>query len=231
MNITLVIPTFNEAENVPILLENVYRVFREHGLDGSVTIVDDNSPDGTWKVAEELKGKYEGLKVIRRMSERGLSSAVLEGFKSSESAILGVMDADLSHPAESIPNIVAPLIRGEADISVGSRYVSEGGIEDWPVRRKISSKLATLAVRGLTSVKDPMSGFFFLKREVIKDAKLNPLGFKIALEILVRGKYDKVVEVPITFRDRLYGETKLGSGVIIDYLLHVMKLYAYKTFS
>jgi len=231
MDITLVIPTYNEAENVPIILENVYRVFREHGLDGHVTIVDDNSPDGTWKVAEELRGKYEGLKVIRRMSERGLSSAVLEGFRNSESAILGVMDADLSHPAESIPDIVAPIIRGDAEISVGSRYVSEGGIEDWPARRKISSRLATLAVRGLTSVKDPMSGFFFLKREVIKDAKLNPLGFKIALEILVRGKYDKVVEVPITFRDRLYGETKLGSGVIIDYLLHVMKLYTYKTFS
>lgn len=231
MDITLVIPTYNEAENVPILLENVYKVFSEHGLDGNVTIVDDNSPDGTWKVAEELRGRYEGLKVIRRMNERGLSSAVLEGFRSSESAILGVMDADLSHPAESIPAIVAPLIRGDAEISVGSRYVSEGGIEDWPARRKISSRLATLAVRGLTSVKDPMSGFFFLKREVIKDAKLNPLGFKIALEILVRGKYDKVVEVPITFRDRLYGETKLGSGVIIDYLLHVIKLYAYKAFS
>ena len=231
MDITLVIPTYNEAENVPILLENVYKVFREHGLDGNVTIVDDNSPDSTWKVAEELKGRYEGLKVIRRMSERGLSSAVLEGFRNSESAILGVMDADLSHPAESIPDIVAPIIRGDAEIAIGSRYVSEGGIEDWPVRRKISSRLATLAVRGLTSVKDPMSGFFFLKRDVIKDAKLNPLGFKIALEILVRGKYDKVVEVPITFRDRLYGETKLGSGVIVDYLLHVIKLYAYKTFS
>ena len=231
MDITLVIPTYNEAENVPILLENVYSVFREHGLDGHVTIVDDNSPDGTWKVAEGLSGKYEGLEVIRRMSERGLSSAVLEGFRNSESAILGVMDADLSHPAESIPAIVAPIISGDAEISIGSRYVSEGGIEDWPARRKISSRLATLAVRGLTSVKDPMSGFFFLKREVIKDAKLNPLGFKIALEILVRGKYDKVVEIPITFRDRLYGETKLGSGVIVDYLLHVMKLYAYKAFS
>lgn len=231
MDITLVIPTYNEAENVPILLENVYRIFTEHGLDGRVTIVDDNSPDGTWKVVEGLKGKYGGLKVIRRMSERGLSSAVLEGFRNSDSAILGVMDADLSHPAESIPHIVAPIIKGGADISIGSRYVSEGGIEDWPARRKISSRLATLAVRGLTSVKDPMSGFFFLKRETIKDVGLNPLGFKIALEILVRGKYDKVVEVPITFRDRLYGETKLGSGVIIDYLLHVARLYAYKAFS
>ncbi|MCA9809154.1 MAG: polyprenol monophosphomannose synthase [Candidatus Dadabacteria bacterium] len=231
MDITLVIPTYNEAENVPILLENVYRIFAEHGLDGSVMIVDDNSPDGTWNVAEGLKDRYRGLRVLRRMSERGLSSAVLEGFKNSDSAILGVMDADLSHPAESIPDIVAPILRGEADIAIGSRYVSEGGIEDWPVRRKISSRLATLAVRGLTSVKDPMSGFFFLKREVIKDAKLNPLGFKIALEILVRGKYDKVIEVPITFRDRLYGETKLGSGVIIDYLLHVARLYAYKAFS
>lgn len=231
MDITLVIPTYNEAENVPILLGRVYEVLRQNRLPGSVTIVDDNSPDGTWKIAEDLRGQYEGLKVIRRMKEKGLSSAVLEGFSQSESAVLGVMDADLSHPPESIPELLAPILSGDADMVIGSRYINSGGIEDWPAKRKISSKLATLAVRGLTSVRDPMSGFFFLRREVIEGAGLNPRGFKIALEILVRGKYDKVVEAPITFRDRIYGQTKLGTGVILDYLLHVMRLYAYKAFS
>ncbi len=228
MDITLVIPTYNESENLPILLERVFSVFRESNLDGKVIVVDDDSPDGTWKVAEGLKEKYSGLEVLRRLSERGLSSAVLSGFSMSKSGILGVMDADLSHPPEKIPELIAPILSGEADITIGSRYVDKGESGDWALSRKISSRLATLAVIGLTKVKDPMSGFFFLKREVIKNAELSPKGFKIALEILVRGKYDRVVEVPIVFRDRIYGETKLNSGVILDYLYHVVKLYAYK---
>lgn len=230
MDITLVIPTYNESENIPILLEKVFGVFKESNLDGNVIVVDDNSPDGTWKIAEGLKEKYARLEVLRRLNERGLSSAVLHGFRSSKSDILGVMDADLSHPPEKIPELVEPIIKGEADIVIGSRYIDRGEIGDWALRRKISSKLATLAVKGLTNVKDPMSGFFFLKREVIEDVELSPKGFKIALEILVRGKYHKVVEVPILFRDRIYGETKLNSRVILDYFYHVVRLYAYKIF-
>lgn len=230
MDITLVIPTYNESENIPILLEKVFEVFKESNLDGNVIVVDDNSPDGTWKIAEGLKEKYARLEVLRRLNERGLSSAVLHGFRSSKSDILGVMDADLSHPPEKIPELVEPIIKGEADIVIGSRYVDRGEIGDWALQRKISSKLATLAVKGLTNVKDPMSGFFFLKREVIEGVELSPKGFKIALEILVRGKYYKVVEVPILFRDRIYGETKLNSGVIFDYFYHVVRLYAYKIF-
>jgi dolichol-phosphate mannosyltransferase len=140
------------------------------------------------------------------------------------------MDADLSHPPEKIPDLADPIIRGEADIVIGSRYIDTGKIGDWSFRRKVSSKLATLAAKGLTKVKDPMSGFFFLKREVIENIELNPKGFKIALEILVKGKYDKVVEVPIFFKDRIYGETKLSSGVILDYLLQTLRLYIYKIF-
>ena len=230
MDITLVIPTYNESENIPILLEKVFGVFKESNLDGNVIVVDDNSPDGTWKIAEGLKEKYARLEVLRRLNERGLSSAVLHGFRSSKSDILGVMDADLSHPPEKIPELVEPIIKGEADIVIGSRYIDRGEIGDWALQRKISSKLATLAVKGLTNVKDPMSGFFFLKREVIEDVELSPKGFKIALEILVRGKYHKVVEVPILFRDRIYGETKLNSRVIFDYFYHVVRLYAYKIF-
>lgn len=228
MEITLVIPTYNESENLPILLEKVFDAFRSAGLDGRVIVVDDNSPDGTWKKAEELKDRYPGLEVLRRINKRGLSSAVLDGFGMSKSEILGVMDADLSHPPEKIPEMVEPLLRGEADIVIGSRYIKMGGTEDWALRRKISSRIATLAVIGLTSVKDPMSGFFFLKREVIENVELSPEGFKIALEILVRGKFDRVVEVPIIFRDRVYGETKLSGGVILDYLYHVAKLYGFK---
>lgn len=230
MDITLVVPTYNESQNLPMLLERVFRAFRDARLDGRVIVVDDNSPDGTWKAAEELRAKYAGLEVLRRLDKRGLSSAVLDGFSMSKSAILGVMDADLSHPPEKIPELVEPILKGEADIVIGSRYIERGGTGDWALRRKISSKAATLAVLGLTDVKDPMSGFFFLKREVIENVALSPKGFKIALEILVRGKYRKVTEVPIIFQDRIYGDTKLSGGVILDYLYHIVKLYAYKIF-
>ncbi len=226
MDITLVIPTYNESDNLPILLERVFGAFRGSDIEGKVIVVDDDSPDGTWKTAEGLKGKYPGLHVLRRVNKRGLSSAVLDGFNISASAILGVMDADLSHPPEKIPEMLAPILAGEADMVIGSRYVERGGTGDWGLRRKISSRVASLSVIGLTDVKDPMSGFFFMKRGVIENIKLSPKGFKIALEILVRGKYDNVVEVPIIFQDRIYGETKLNSGVILDYLCQIMRLYA-----
>ena len=230
MDITIVIPTYNEAENIPILVERLFAAFEESNLHGNVIVVDDNSPDETWRIAQELKSRYPGLDVIRRLNKRGLSSAVLDGFRSAVSEILGVMDADLSHPTEKIPELVKPIIAGDADFVIGSRYIQEGAIGEWPISRKLSSKLATLAVYGLTKVNDPMSGFFFLRREVIEGVKLDPQGFKIGLEILVRGNYDRVIEVPIVFRDRIYGQTKLSSGVIIDYLLQVARLYLSKLF-
>ena len=228
MDITLVIPTYNEADNIPILVEKVFKIFSDEKLDGHIIIVDDDSPDQTWKVAENLKDKFPNLEVLRRQDKKGLSSAVLDGFALANTEIVGVMDADLSHPPEKIPELVLPIIKGEADFTLGSRNIDQGGTENWPFRRKISSKIATLAVLGLTKVKDPMSGFFFLKREVIKNVELSPKGFKIGLEILVRGNCKNVIEVPIVFRDREYGESKLSSNVIVDYLLHVSKLYLYK---
>jgi dolichol-phosphate mannosyltransferase len=228
MDISIVIPTYNESKNLPILIERIVKVLEESGIEGQIIVVDDDSPDETWKTALELKNRYANLEVLRRRDKRGLSSAVLDGFAMSKSPILGVMDADLSHPPEKVPELVEPLINGEADITIGSRYIDEGGIEKWSIGRKIYSKIATLLVLGLTDVKDPMSGFFFLRRDVIENKKLNPLGFKIGLEILVRGEYENVIEVPILFGDRIHGESKLGGGVVLDYLVHLSNLYIYK---
>ncbi len=228
MDITLVIPTYNEAGNIPILVAKVFEAFNSNNLNGYVLIVDDDSPDQTWKVAEDLQPQYPNLSVLRRQDKRGLSSAVLDSFAMANTDIIGVIDADLSHPPEKIPELVTPIINGEADFTLGSRYINQGGIENWPLRRKISSKIATLAVMGLTKVKDPMSGFFFLKKDLIKNIELSPKGFKIGLEILVRSNCKKVKEIPIVFRDREYGESKLSSNVIVDYFIHVSKLYAYK---
>lgn len=230
MNITLVIPTFNEAGNIPILVAKIFEIFKDNNLDGYVLVVDDDSPDQTWKIAQDLRNAYPKLKVLRRQDKRGLSSAVLDGFAMADTDIIGVIDADLSHPPEKIPELVAPIINGEADFTLGSRYIDQGGIENWPLKRQISSKIATLAVMGLTSVKDPMSGYFFLRRDLIENVELSPKGFKIGLEILVRSNCKRVKEVPIVFRDREYGESKLSSNVIVDYLIHVSKLYMNKIF-
>lgn len=231
MDITLVIPTFNEAGNMPILVAKIFEEFKKSNLDGYVIVVDDDSPDQTWKVAEDLRDTYPKLQVLRRQDKRGLSSAVLDGFAMADTDIVGVIDADLSHPPEKIAELVAPIINGEADFTLGSRYIHQGGTENWPLKRRISSKVATLAVVGLTSVKDPMSGFFFLKKDLIDNVELSPKGFKIGLEILVRSKCKKVKEIPFVFRDREYGESKLSSNVIVDYLIHVSKLYMYKIFA
>lgn len=231
MDTTLIIPTYNESGNIPLLVSKVFEIFNSNNLDGHVIVVDDDSPDLTWKVAEDLKEEYPKLRVLRRQDKRGLSSAVLDGFAMADTDIVGVIDADLSHPPEKIPELLAPIISGQAEFTLGSRYINNGGIENWPLKRQITSKIATLAVVGLTSVKDPMSGFFFLKKDLIKNIELSPQGFKIGLEILVRSKCKKVLEVPIVFRDREYGESKLSSNVIVDYLVHVSKLYTYKLFS
>jgi len=221
------VPTYNEKENLDELVRRVQQACSSAGLSAELVIVDDNSPDGTGARAEEI-AKSENLKVVHRSGKLGLSSAVLEGFKAASGSILVVMDADLSHPPEKIPEMVSKIESGEADVVVGSRYVRGGSVENWPFTRRIISKGATLLARWLTKVKDPMSGFFALKRSVIDGVPLDPVGYKIGLEILVKGKYAKVAEVPIHFADRKAGKSKLGGGEYLRYIDHVIMLYEYR---
>lgn len=221
------VPTYNEKENLDELVRRVQQACSSAGLSAEIVIVDDNSPDGTGARAEEI-AKTENLKVVHRSGKLGLSSAVLEGFKAASGSILVVMDADLSHPPEMIPEMVSKIESGEADVVVGSRYVKGGSVENWPFTRRIISKGATLLARWLTKVKDPMSGFFALKRSVVEGVPLDPVGYKIGLEILVKGKYTKAVEVPIHFADRKAGKSKLGGGEYLRYIDHVILLYEYR---
>ncbi len=224
MLISLVIPTYNEAENIPIIIDKIFSVLRQNCVDGEVIIVDDDSPDRTWEIAENLKSKHN-IKVLRRLDKKGLSSAVIDGFKMASGEIIGVMDADMSHPPEKIPELLGPIISNKSDFVIGSRYIEGGGIENWPVHRRVSSKIAAVAVRGLTDVRDPMAGFFFFRRGVIEGLRLSPHGFKIGLEIIVKSRCKNVTEVPIIFRDRRYGESKLGLSVILEDLRHIARLY------
>ena len=224
--ISLIIPTYNEAENIIPLIDAVLDVLHNKKYPAEIIVVDDDSPDGTWRLVKELADRNDScVKLLRRLKKRGLSSAVLDGFKMAKGTILGVMDADFSHPPSKLPKLIDPLIRSTADVTLGSRYAKGGKILNWPLRRQFTSRIATLLARALVPVKDPMSGFIFIKKEVIDGMILNPIGFKIGLEIIAKGKYKTIIEIPITFKDRRYGKSKLGSRVGFDYLIQLIQLF------
>jgi len=222
--ISIVIPTYNEAENIADLVVRVKRSLPE---PYELIFVDDGSPDGTALIAEKLAAAHP-IKVVQRGKKLGLASAVLEGFKVASGDLLCVMDSDLSHPPEILPLLLMTLKEQNADIVIGSRFTQGGRIENWPQKRLMATNLAILSVRPLTSVKDPMSGFFLLKKSVVDQVDLIPRGFKILLEILVKGKYTKAVEYPIVFKDRIFGESKINPRVYMDFSAQLWDLYRYK---
>jgi len=218
MDLSITIPTYNERQNIQKLLEKIYKEFKENNIKGEVIVVDDGSPDGTGELIETLKKKYKTLQCVHREGKLGLSSAVLKGFSISKSNILGVMDADLSHPTEKINEMYQAVKKEGFDLAIGSRYVKGGRIEGWGLYRKFLSKGATLLARVFTNVKDPMTGYFLIKKECLNGVELNPKGFKILLEVLIKAKYKKVREIPITFINRVEGKSKAGMGEIVYYL-------------
>lgn len=227
MKLSLIIPTYNEKDNIQKLLLKLTEEFYQNKIDNEIIIVDDNSPDGTGQILEDLKTKYKNLKVIHRNGKLGLSSAVLEGFKIAEGDIIGVMDADLSHPTEKINEMLENMIKG-SDLVIGSRYVAGGKIEGWSLYRKLLSKGATILARVFTSVKDPMSGFFMVRKGLIINNTINPKGFKILLELLIKSDYKNIMEIPIVFNNRTVGESKAGIKEIIFYLQNLFSYLPYK---
>jgi len=223
------VPTYNEKDNLDELVKRILASCSAANVEAEIVIVDDNSPDGTGKYAEEL-AKSHKMKVLHRAGKLGLSSAVIDGFAAASGDILVVMDADLSHPPEKIPEMVSRIESGEAEFTLGSRYIRGGSVENWPFHRRMISKGATLLARPVTKVKDPMSGFFALKRSVIQGVNLDPVGYKIALEIIVKGNVAKVVEVPIHFANRKAGKSKLGGTEMLRYIDHVSRLYEHRRF-
>lgn len=223
---SVIIPTFNEASNLPVLVRRLENVLQE--VPYELIVVDDNSPDETWKVGQELAAENRHIKVIRRMDMRGLSSAVMAGFAVGQGETLAVLDADLQHDERILPELVALVSEGKADVAVGSREADGGSYGNFsPHRRFISWGGAQLARTMLgVSVGDPMSGFFVLSRERYESVvgSVNPRGFKILLEFLANGPKPEVAEIGYTFRDRIHGTTKLTSSVAASYLLALMEL-------
>lgn len=217
--LSVILPTYNEHLNIEPLIEKLENVLKN--TPSEIIIVDDNSPDLTWQLAQELAATRPYLRVIRRLHDHGLSPAVMDGFAASRGKYLAVMDADMQHDETVLPQFIEAFEKG-ADLVVGSRKVAGGKVEDWSVIRKfISFSAGTMAKTILTkSVTDPMSGYFALRREVYDDLGqiINPRGFKILLEFLARSKDKKIVEVGYTFRGRQHGESKLSTNVMFEYL-------------
>lgn len=228
MNLSVIIPTYNEKENLSILLNSLFSILKKNKISGEVIVVDDNSPDNTGDIAEILKKKHKNLRVIHRAGKLGLSSAAIDGFKAARGKILCLMDADLSHPTEKIPVMFKIAIENKADLVIGSRYVHGGKIIGWGLYRKILSKGAVLLSRLVTNVRDPMSGFFMVKKSLLDMPGFNSRGFKILLEIIVKSRLQRIVEVPITFINRKEGKSKAGFGEILFYIRNLLGYIASK---
>ncbi|MDD4924005.1 MAG: glycosyltransferase family 2 protein [Dehalococcoidales bacterium] len=223
-NISLVIPTYKEKDNIEPLVTRLSTALADYKYE--IVIMDDNSRDGTEELVKSLSEKYP-VKVIVRRDKKGLASAVVDGFGHAASDIIVVMDADLQHPPEVVPSLIKAINDG-ADIAIGSRYIKGGGCEGWSLLRRIMSKgaafISHLFLPSTRKIKDPMSGFFALRKDVVKDARLNPSGFKILLEILMLGEWKSAVEVPFMFVTRSRGESKLNTKQQLDYLKHIYSL-------
>ncbi len=223
MQLSVIVPTYNEAQSLPELAGRLFAALQEAGLEGELVVVDDGSPDGTGVLAEDLARRYP-IRVLHRPARAGLASAVLEGMARARGEVLVVMDADLSHPPEAVPRLVAPILAGEAELAVASRYVRDGGVARWPWTRRFVSWVANLLARPLVPMRDATSGFFALRRGVVAGVTLNPIGFKIGLEVMARGRYRRSVEIPYTFEDRRYGKSKFGPQEIFHYLRQLLSL-------
>lgn len=231
--LSLVLPTYNEAANLTSLIGHIDGVLQQ--TPHEIIIVDDDSPDGTWKVAESLKREHPSLKVLRRIGRKGLSSAVTEGFDMAAGDVLVVMDADGQHDATLILKLLLAIQSG-ADIAIGSRYVAGGSVGEWVTDRRVISSAGTLLAKVLSHVpvSDPLSGFFAIRATLYKDIRpyLKPTGFKILLEVLANvPPKSRVVEVPLVFRMRLHGQSKLSLRVQLDFLGQVLRLGTVRIFS
>jgi dolichol-phosphate mannosyltransferase len=226
--ISLIFPTFNELASIEAVLRRSAAALQTTGEKYELIVVDDSSPDGTADLAERLSRELP-VRVLRRTGRNGLASAVVDGWNIAKGDVLGVMDADLQHPPEVLSKLIAALRQPGIDIVVASRAGDGGGSKNWsPIRRLTSWTATHLAAcvlpLSLAGVHDTMSGMFMLRKEVINDVALAPMGYKILLEVLAKGNYRNLLEVPYTFVRRDLGTSKLGTRQTLEYFIHIGKL-------
>ena len=226
--VSIIVPTFREAANIPRLAERIQAALANSGIAWELLLVDDNSEDGSEAVVAELARRLPVRMVTRRQPPRDLSLSVIEGIRLCRFDRLVVMDADLSHPPERIADLLAAL-DSQCDMVIGSRYAPGGLIDQtWSPWRILNSRVATALALPLVTCSDPMAGFFATDRRLLPDLQtLQPIGYKIALELMVRGKL-RVKELPIDFRDRSLGSSKMNWKQQLKFLRHLSRLYRFK---
>lgn len=223
-DLTMVVPTYNERDRLSELVSAVFAAAGSRGLDLELVIVDDNSPDGTGHLADELATQYR-MQVVHRAGKLGLGTAVVAGFQVAQAEVVGVMDADFSHPPTLVPSLYAAFRSTGADVVVASRYVPGGSTPDWPFKRRLLSRTACLLARGLSPIRDAASGFFLIKRDIARGTTIKAGGFKICLELIVRGGVRRLVELPYRFDDRELGQSKMSMREAAGYLVQLRDLY------
>jgi dolichol-phosphate mannosyltransferase len=227
---TLIIPTYNEATNIDDLCTLLVEVLSKNNINFEIIIVDDNSPDETWKIAQVIAEKDRRISVINRVNERGLATAVVAGWRRAKGDILGVMDGDLQQPPEVVPLLLNKLNEDALiDVVVASRNIKGATATRRSAWRRFVSWSGTfistlLLPKLLAQVSDPMSGFFILRKEVINNKVLTPLGYKILLEVLAKGTYRKVAEVPYIFVERKRGGSKAGIRQYLISFIYLLRL-------
>ncbi|MBK4731551.1 glycosyltransferase [Oxynema sp. CENA135] len=229
LRLSLILPTYTESENIEAIVGKLTALL-DPTLPNAyeLIVVDDDSPDKTWEVALALSDRYPQLRVMRRQSERGLSTAVIRGWQVARGEVLGVIDADLQHPPEVLLKMIAEIEEG-ADLVVASRHIEGGGVSDWSFIRRFLSRgaqvLGLILLPGVVGrVSDPMSGYFMVRRSAIADREMNPIGYKILIEVLGRGEIGDVAEVGYVFQERQEGESKVTWRQYVDYIGHLIRL-------
>lgn len=224
-SVSIIIPTYNERENIERVVDRCRAALEGYRFE--IVVVDDDSPDETWRLVADTYDGAETVRVVRRTEESGLASAVSRGFDEATAELCAVIDADLQHPPERLPELIAAFDTG-ADVVIGSRHVAGGGVENWSLARRIVSRgamaIAKLALPPTRSIADPMSGFFAIRRGIIDGVALAPTGYKILLEVLLKCEYDRIAEVPYVFTERERGESKLTAEEYLGFLNHVHEL-------
>jgi dolichol-phosphate mannosyltransferase len=228
LQLGLVIPTLCEAGNIGGLLDHVRSILDPCGIRYEIIVVDDDSRDGTGDIVAAVARQDARVRLIVRKGERGLSGAVLDGWRSSHADVLAVMDADLQHPPELLPQLYDAVLAG-GDLVIGSRYTPGGDLGGWNPMRRLLSAAAVWATwplqRRRLRAKDPMSGYFMVRRNCVEQIDFQRAGFKLLLEILVRAPLRSVKEVPFVFGSRFRGASKANLRVAVDYGRLLARLY------
>ena len=229
VDISVVIPTFNESYGISKILRSLHSALTELQIKFEIILVDDDSPDNTWEIAAELLEEIPELTVIRRVGAKGLATAVICGWQYSNGRLLGVMDGDGQHPVGVVKDLFTVFSDKNNEVAIASRYLPHGGIKKWSLSRRLLSRgaqtLGQLLLPGaIGTINDPMSGFFIVKRSIITKTELDPVGYKILLEILARSQANKIQEVPYVFLERSSGKSKVAISHYSSYLRHLLRL-------